>query len=51
MRRPLISRCSSLQAIAAGGRLIVSRASGCASTCIISAASATLRVIGPAARP
>ena len=34
-----------------GGRLIVSRASGCASTCISSAASSTLRVIGPATRP
>ena len=34
-----------------GGRLIVSRSSGCASTLIISAASATVRVIGPATRP
>jgi hypothetical protein len=33
------------------GRLMLSRASGCAKACIIRAASATLRVIGPAARP
>jgi len=37
--------------MAAGGRLIVSRSSGCASTRIRSAASATVRVIGPAQRP
>ena len=39
------------QAMSEGGRLIVSRASGCASTLIRSAASATVRVIGPAQRP
>ena len=42
---------ASVQSMPAGGRLIVSRASGCDSTLIISAASATLRVIGPATRP
>jgi hypothetical protein len=33
------------------GSAMLSRASGCDSTCIISAASSTLRVMGPAARP
>ena len=37
--------------MSSAGRLIVSRSSGCASTLISSAASATLRVIGPAQRP
>ncbi len=51
MRRPFGSRRNCVQSIAAGGRLIVSRASGCDSTCISSAVSSTLRVIGPATRP
>jgi len=50
-RSPRRSRSRSPQAIAAGGRLIVSRASGRLSTLIISAASSTVRVIGPATRP
>ena len=40
-----------IQSMSCAGRLMLSRASGWASTCIMSAASATLRVIGPAARP
>jgi hypothetical protein len=39
------------QSSACAGRLMLSRASGWLSTCIISAASLTLRVMGPAARP
>ena len=45
------SRSSRASRSSARGRLIVSRSSGCASTPISSAASATLRVIGPATRP
>ena len=51
MRRPATSRSSRCQSIDCAGRLIVSRSSGWASTPIISAASATVRVIGPATRP
>ena len=55
MRRPL--RCSGgvaatpAQSSACAGRLMLSRASGWLSTCNISAASLTPRVMGPAARP
>ena len=51
MRRPASFAGSTRQSRRCGGRLIKSRASGCASVAIISAASATLRVIGPATRP
>ena len=51
MRRPATSRSRRCQSIDCAGRLIVSRSSGWASTPIISAASATVRVIGPATRP
>ena len=40
-----------LQAMSWNGRLMLSRASGRDSTCMNQAESATLRVIGPAARP
>jgi hypothetical protein len=39
------------QSMSCAGRLMLSRASGFDSACIINAASPTVRVIGPAARP
>ena len=51
MRRPASFAGATRQSRRCGGRLIKSRASGWASVAIISAASATLRVIGPATRP
>ena len=39
------------QSMVCAGRLMLSRASGALSTCISKAASATVRVMGPAARP
>jgi len=49
--RPRTSRSSCCQAMVWYGRLIVSRTSGRLSVAISSAASPTVRVIGPATRP
>ena len=51
MRKPSTLRSSFSQPMVWAGRLIVSRGSGWLSTAIISAASSTVRVIGPATRP
>ena len=54
MRTPskwLIGVSQLFQSMASKGRLMLSRSSGQASACISSVASATVRVMGPAARP
>ena len=50
-RSPFRSRSRSIQSIVAGGRDMSSRSSGWDSTAMAIAASVTVRVIGPAARP
>ncbi|MCY1311375.1 hypothetical protein D9M70_616660 [compost metagenome] len=54
MRRPRRwsgATSNAAQSMSCAGRLMLSRASGRASACIMSAASPTVRVMGPAARP
>ncbi len=49
--RPLGDSAAAFQSMSAGGRFMWSRASGFDSSAISSAESATVRVIGPMARP
>ena len=50
-RRPFKSSSRLVQSMRCAGRLMLSRQSGRASASIISAASVTVRVMGPATRP